>query len=168
MIKVRDRHENESGGTISPKSTTFSPRMRNSPHHFSANVLPAYIRSTVSSRTRFAKPRGDVLTFKNFTVHVLQANNAYQTGHRSAVRHEASDHLAGRRASFLTKQKRKRCAGRRNLTEHSVGGGLGANVLSTQSTREPDVVNGMRESMGRDSRLGVCRRASLQLSGTSV
>jgi hypothetical protein len=31
--------------------------MRNRPHHFSANVLPAYIRSTVSSRTRLAKPR---------------------------------------------------------------------------------------------------------------
>jgi hypothetical protein len=31
--------------------------MRNSPHHFSAKVLPAYIRSTVSSRTRLAKPR---------------------------------------------------------------------------------------------------------------
>jgi hypothetical protein len=41
-------------GTISPSRTTFSPRMRNSPHHFSANVSPAYIRSTVSSRTRFA------------------------------------------------------------------------------------------------------------------
>jgi hypothetical protein len=40
-----------------------------------------------------------------------------------------------------------------NLTEHSVAGGLGADVLSTQSTSEPDVVKGMRESIGRDSRL---------------
>lgn len=31
--------------------------------------------------------------------------------------------------------------------------GARADVLSTQSTREPDVVNGMRESMGSGSRL---------------
>lgn len=40
--------------TISPNSTTFSPRMRNRPRGNSAKAFPWYIRSTVSSRTKFA------------------------------------------------------------------------------------------------------------------
>jgi hypothetical protein len=39
-----------------------------------------------------------------------------------------------------------------HMTEHGERGAR-ADVLSTQSTREPDVVNGMRESMRSGSRL---------------
>lgn len=56
--------------------------------------------------------------------------------------------------------------GRCNLTEHRVVEGLGADVLSTQSTSEPDVVNGMRESIGRDSRLVFLRAYSTRVGGT--
>ena len=46
--------------TISPSNTTFSPRMRKRPCQCSANALPWYIRSTVSSRTRLAKKTGEL------------------------------------------------------------------------------------------------------------
>jgi hypothetical protein len=124
------------------------PRMRNSPHHFSANVLPTYIRSTVSSRTRFAKPReGGWKEKKNSSVYALrqrERQGAYRTGHKSAARREVSGHLSGRRASFLGKDKE------RKRKEGGTGSGARADVLSTQSTREPDVVNGMRESIDFD------------------
>ncbi len=81
-------------GTISPNRTTFSPRMRNSPHHFSANVSPAYIRSTVSSRTRFANSGRS-----NFPCAGMQ--QTYRIGHKSAALREVSGHRVGRQASFL-------------------------------------------------------------------
>jgi hypothetical protein len=45
----------------------------------------------------------------------------------------------------IKKEKEER-VGEMHMTEHGERG-LGPDVLSTQSTREPDVVNGMRESM---------------------
>lgn len=49
-----------------------------------------------------------------------------------------------------------------------MAGGLGVDVLSTQSTSEPDVVNGMRESIGRDSRLVFSDERSVRVSGEGL
>ena len=144
---MRDKYES----TISPNKTTFSPRMRNSPHHFSANVLPAYIRSTVSSSTRLAEARrGWKVNWMFKSSMCERRDRAYRTDHKSAARHEVFDHLSGRRASFLAKDKEiKGRVG--DAHDWARGAGARADVLSTQSTREPDVVNGMSESMRSDS-----------------
>ncbi len=135
--------------TISPNSTTFSPRMRKSPRHASAKTSWWYIRSTVSSRTRLAAAhRLSTSLLKTSVQH-----GTHRIDHTTSRPLEASAHLAEPRASSLTGAKR---------TNHGVGsgdwqgiwaqgaprvGGLRIDVLSTQSTRDPEVVNGIRESI---------------------
>jgi hypothetical protein len=64
----------------------------------------------------------------------------------------------------IKKEKEGR-VGEMHMTEHGERGAR-ADVLSTQSTREPDVVNGIRESMRSGSRL--CFRCVLYCKALDV
>ena len=92
--------------TISPSNTTFSPRIRNKPLHASAKTSWWYIRSTVSSRTRFAGESGKLFN-TSYTSILQMCRDAHQTDRMSAIRLAIFYRLEARRASSLKRARAK-------------------------------------------------------------
>jgi len=78
---------------------------------------------------------------------LARATTPHRIDHMSEGRLATSCHLSGLPTSSLIEERRK--WSEKDMAQLRGRQSLGADVLSTQSTRDPEVVNGINESMAR-------------------